>query len=141
MAERADGSPVVVEDCAEISRAVSTLLDVEDPIGGAYDLEVSSTGIDRPLVRQDDFVRFAGFEAIVDVDPPVEGRKRWRGRILGAEEGVVRLDDGRDGVALSLDGVVKAKLALTDELIAAMAPGHEDGIRGEGPEAWKLPLP
>ncbi|MEM7124118.1 MAG: ribosome maturation factor RimP [Pseudomonadota bacterium] len=126
MAERADGSPVVVDDCADISRAVSTLLDVEDPIGGAYDLEVSSTGIDRPLVKLDDFVRFAGFEAIVDVDPPVEGRKRWRGRIIGAEDGVVRLDDGRDGVELSFDGIVKAKLALTDELIAAMAPGHED---------------
>jgi ribosome maturation factor RimP len=122
MAERADGSPVIVDDCAEISRAVSALLDVEDPIGGAYDLEVSSTGIDRPLVRLEDFERFAGFEAVVDVDPPVDGRKRWRGRILGAERGVVRLDDGRNEAELPFDGIVKAKLALTDELIAATAP-------------------
>lgn len=127
MAERADGSPVVVDDCADISRAVSALLDVEDPIGDGYDLEVSSTGIDRPLVRLEDYERFAGFEAIVEVDPPVDGRKRWRGRILGAEDGVVRLDDGRGGAELSFDGIVKAKLALTDELIAATAPGHSDG--------------
>jgi ribosome maturation factor RimP len=127
MAERADGSPVVVDDCEKISRAVSTLLDVEDPIGGAYDLEISSTGIDRPLVRLEDFERFAGFEAIVDVDPPVEGRKRWRGRILGVDEDVVRLDGGRAVVDVKFDGIVKAKLALTDELIAATAPGHSDG--------------
>jgi len=125
MAERADGSPVVVDDCADISRALSALLDVEDPIGGSYDLEVSSTGIDRPLVRLDDFVRFAGFEAIVDVSPPVEGRKRWRGRILGADNDVVRLDAGEGRVVeLKFDGIVKAKLALTDELIAQTAPDH-----------------
>ena len=127
MAERADGSPVVVDDCAKISRAVSTLLDVEDPIGDAYDLEVSSTGIDRPLVRLEDFERFAGFEAIVDVDPPLDGRKRLRGRILGAEGGIVRLDDGRCVAELEFDGIVKAKLALTDELIAGTTPGHSDG--------------
>lgn len=126
MAERADGSPVIVDECAKISRAVSALLDVEDPIGGTYDLEVSSTGIDRPLVRMDDFARFAGFEAIVHVDPPVDGRKRWRGRILGADGNIVRLDDGQDGVDLEFDDIVKAKLALTDELIAAMASEHSD---------------
>ena len=127
MAERADGSPVIVDDCADISRAVSALLDVDDPIGDAYDLEVSSTGIDRPLVRLEDFERFAGFEAIVEVDPPVEGRKRWRGRILSAGDGIVRMDDGRGGTDIEFDGIVKAKLALTDELIAATAPGHSDG--------------
>jgi ribosome maturation factor RimP len=127
MAERADGSPVVVDDCADISRALSTLLDVEDPIGGAYDLEVSSTGIDRPLVRLEDFVRFAGFEAIVEIAKPVEGQKRWRGRIVGAENGLVRLDDGRGVVDLKFDGIVKAKLALTDELIAQTAPEHGNG--------------
>jgi ribosome maturation factor RimP len=124
MAERADGSPVIVDDCAKISRAVSTLLDVEDPIGDAYDLEVSSTGIDRPLVRLEDFERFAGFEAIVEVDPPVDGRKKWRGRILGAEAGVVRLDDARGVAELRFDDIVKAKLALTDELIAGTMPEH-----------------
>jgi ribosome maturation factor RimP len=126
MAERADGSPVIVDDCAKISRAVSALLDVEDPIGDAYDLEVSSTGIDRPLVKLEDFERFAGFEAIVDVDPPVDGRKKWRGRILGTDAGVVRMDDGRGVAELRFDDIVKAKLALTDELIAATMPEHSD---------------
>jgi ribosome maturation factor RimP len=126
MAERADGSPVVVEDCAAISRAVSLLLDAEDPIRGAYDLEVSSTGIDRPLVRPEDYVRFAGFEAMVNVDPPVGGRKRFRGRIGSMEAGevVLALNDGGEA-RLPFEVIAEAKLALTDELIAAMSPPEQ----------------
>ena len=85
MAERRDEEPMTVEDCAEISRAVSALLDVADPIAGAYMLEVSSPGIDRPLVRPEDYDRFAGFEARIDLSSPLDGRKRFRGRVLGRE--------------------------------------------------------
>lgn len=127
MAEKADGATVVVDDCAAISRAISTLLEVEDPIRGAYDLEVSSTGIDRPLVRIEDFARFAGFEAQVTVDPPVEGQKRFRGRLVGAGENVVTmtLEDGSE-VTLPFADIADAKLAMTDELIAATMPPVND---------------
>ena len=127
MAERADGSSVIVDDCAAISRAISVLLEVEDPIRGAYDLEVSSTGIDRPLVRIEDFARFAGFEAQITVDPPLEGRKRFRGRLVGAGENTVRLtlEDGAE-VALPYGDIADAKLAMTDELIAATTPPVND---------------
>lgn len=127
MAERADGSPVVVEDCAAISRAVSALLDAEDPLPGAYDLEVSSTGIDRPLVRLEDFERFKGFEAQVTVEPAVEGRKRFKGRVLGTDGGQVTmgLEDGGTA-ALPFGSIADAKLVLNDELIAAFAPPVND---------------
>ncbi len=91
MAERRDEEPMTVEDCAEISRAVSALLDVADPIAGAYMLEVSSPGIDRPLVRPEDYDRFVGFEARIDLSSPLDGRKRFRGRVLGREADHVRL--------------------------------------------------
>ena len=127
MAERADGSTVIVDDCAAISRAISAAFEVEDPIRGAYDLEVSSTGIDRPLVRIEDFVRFTGFEAQVTVDPPVEGQKRFRGRLVGAGDGVVRMTlEGGAEVALSFADIAEAKLAMTDELIAATTPPVND---------------
>ena len=83
MAERRDDAPMTVDDCAEISRSVSALLDVADPIADAYMLEVSSPGIDRPLVRPEDYDRFAGFEARIELREPVDGRKRFRGRLLG----------------------------------------------------------
>jgi ribosome maturation factor RimP len=123
MAERADGSPVIVDECARISRVVSDLLDVEDPIGGAYDLEVSSTGIDRPLVKLADYERFAGYVANVTVEPKIDGRRRFSGRLAGVEDGHVSLDleDGRR-VRLPFEAISDAKLALTDELLAAAAP-------------------
>src|SRR6056297_3500273 len=83
MVERADRAPMNVDDCAEVSRAVSAVLDVEDPVPGEYVLEVSSPGIDRPLTRLADFERFAGFEAKVETEAPIEGRKRFRGRLEG----------------------------------------------------------
>lgn len=119
MAERADGQDMSVDDCAEISRAVSALLDVEDPIAGAYTLEVSSPGIDRPLTRPADFQRFAGFEARVETRQPVEGRKRFRGRLLGLEGDSVRIATPEGEATLPVDDILRAKLVLTDELIAA----------------------
>src|SRR5437773_11488495 len=84
MAERRDEAAMTVEDCADISRSISALIDVEDPIAGAYLLEVSSPGIDRPLVRPEDYDRFAGFEARIELGEPVDGRKRYRVRLPGS---------------------------------------------------------
>jgi ribosome maturation factor RimP len=122
MAERRDDRPMTVDDCEAISHAVSALLDVADPIPDAYQLEISSPGIDRPLVRREDYERFAGFEAKLELARPVDGRKRFRGRLLGLEGDAVKLLLGEAPVLLPLDAVARAKLVLTDELIAATDP-------------------
>jgi len=119
MAERIDRRSMAVEDCAEISRVLSALLDVEDPVEGAYVLEVSSPGIDRPLLRPGDYERFAGFEARLELRQPVEGRRRFRGRIAGIEAGSVRVVEAAGEFRLPLEEIIKAKLVLTDDLIAA----------------------
>lgn len=130
MAERHDGVAMTVDDCADISRTISALLDVEDPIAGAYTLEVSSPGIDRPLVKAADFERFAGFEARIETVMPVSGRKRFRGRLMGLATGSagdeVRLRetakpaaDDSDETRVPLAAIARAKLVLTDDLIAA----------------------
>ena len=109
-----------IEGCAEISRAISVLLDVEDPISEAYDLEVSSPGIDRPLTREKDFDRWAGFEAKVELEEAVEGQRRYRGKLLGMKEGIILLQESADKRwELPFADLRKAKLILTDELIAA----------------------
>jgi ribosome maturation factor RimP len=120
MAERRDDVAMTVDDCADISRAVSAILDVADPIPGTYSLEVSSPGIDRPLVRREDFDRFAGHEARVELAQPIDGRRRFKGRLLGRDGDAVRMtvEDGGE-VALPFPAIAKAKLVLTDELIAA----------------------
>ena len=119
MVERQDGEMVVVEDCAKLSREISAILDVEDPLKGAFTLELSSPGIDRPLVRLADFERFAGLEARVETSRAIEGRRRFVGRLLGIEGEVIRLRvDGKD-MELPYADVKRAKLILTDELIAA----------------------
>jgi ribosome maturation factor RimP len=118
MAERTDGGAMQVEDCATISRALSPLLDVEDPIPGAYTLEVSSPGLDRPLVRPRDFERFAGFEARVELQRPLDGRRRFQGMLLGLDGDRVRLRAGESEVALPYADIQRAKLVLTDELLA-----------------------
>jgi ribosome maturation factor RimP len=124
MAERVDGENMTVDDCADISRAVSALLDVEDPIDAAYSLEVSSPGIDRPLVKPADYERWAGFEARIETAQPVDGRKRFRGRLLGlaGDEVKLRLDDGADAT-VPLAVISRAKLILTDDLIEAAQSG------------------
>lgn len=127
MADRKDGVMMAVEDCADISRALSALLDVEDPITGAYTLEVSSPGIDRPLTRAKDFERWAGFEIKLEVIQPIEGRKRFRGKLLGLDDaGNVRLAIETGEVVMALSNVRGAKLVLTDELIAATITDQED---------------
>jgi ribosome maturation factor RimP len=122
MADRADGEPFLVEDCEAISHAIGAVLDVEDPIRGEWMLEVSSAGIDRPLTRAKDWNRFAGHVATVELVVPQDGRKRFRGIALGAdaETARVKLEDGNE-VAFPRGNIRKAKLVLTDELIAATA--------------------
>lgn len=117
MAERIDDAPMSVDDCASISRSISALLDVADPIAGSYMLEVSSPGIDRPLVRPEDYERFRGFEARIELAQPVAGRKRFRGRLLGAADGEVRLITEAGETRLPLSGVTRARLVVTDDLI------------------------
>jgi ribosome maturation factor RimP len=123
MADRADGSLITVEDCEQISHYLSTVFDVEDPIPGAWNLEVSSAGIDRPLTRGKDWNRFAGHLARVEMSFPVDGRKRYSGIVLGADDtfGKLRLDDGSEA-KLPLCDIRRAKLVLTDALIAFTAP-------------------
>lgn len=122
MAERPDGS-MTVEDCEEVSRALSPVLDVADPIEKAYRLEISSPGIDRPLVRKSDFDRNAGHLVRIEMNVPVGGRKRFRG-ILGGTEGEnakLHRDDAREGeeadVLLPIEDMSEAKLVLTDALV------------------------
>lgn len=118
MIEPADGRPMDVEDCATLSRALSAVLDVEDPIPSAYTLEVSSPGIDRPLTREKDYVRWAGHLARLETTQPIEGRRRFKGTLLGFENGTVRLrlEDGKEA-DVPLSEISRAKLELTDALL------------------------
>lgn len=118
MIEPADGRPMDVEDCATLSRALSAVLDVEDPIAEPYTLEVSSPGIDRPLTREKDYVRWSGHMARFETAQPVEGRRRFKGTLLGIENGAVktRLEDGTEAL-VPLDIITRAKLELTDALL------------------------
>src|SRR5437867_9144407 len=126
MAERSDEAPMTVAHCAEISRSISALLDVADPIAGGYMLEISSPGIDRPLVRPEDYDRFAGFAAKIELSEPLDGRRRFRGRLLGRVADHVRLIGDAGEVRLPLTAITRAKLLLTDDLLAPAAkkPGH-----------------
>jgi ribosome maturation factor RimP len=123
MAERPDGS-MQIEDCEAVSRALSPVLDVADPIDRAYRLEISSPGIDRPLVRRSDFERYTGHLVKVEMAVAHEGRKRFRGSLAGVEGDRVRLrrDDVKAGedaeVLLVMEDIGEARLVLTDELIA-----------------------
>jgi ribosome maturation factor RimP len=121
MAERPDGS-ITVDDCEAISKGISPVLDVADPVSGAYRLEVSSPGIDRPLVRPSDFEDWAGHEAKIEIREPIDGRKRFKGVLEGFEDGEVRIkaDTGEHGIqhlGLPVHLISDAKLVLTDELV------------------------
>lgn len=138
MTERPDGT-MTVDDCAALSRAISPLLDVEDLIPGTYTLEVSSPGIDRPLVRLEDFERWAGHIAKVELKAPVDGRRRFRGAIAGVSGNVIRLSlppetgaGEATGVEILFDDVSDAKLVLTDELLAQAKERARAGPLSEG---------
>ena len=121
MAERPEGT-ITVEECAEISRRLSPVLDVHDPMKGQYTLEVSSPGIDRPLVRPSDFDAWAGYEAKIEMKELISGRKRFRGVLEGIEGEEVRIEVeldqlGRQVIGLPLGLIGEARLVLTEELI------------------------
>ena len=121
MAERSDGT-IAIEDCAEISRQLSPMLDAHDPITGKYHLEVSSPGIDRPLVRPSDFDNWAGYEAKVELSDMLDGRKRFRGTIEGYADGELRLEVDLDQIGIHVIGlplrlIGEARLVLTEELV------------------------
>ncbi|VAW17291.1 Bacterial ribosome SSU maturation protein RimP [hydrothermal vent metagenome] len=125
-AEREDGT-LTINDCVAVTRILSPVLDVEDPISGHYTLEVSSPGIDRPLVRPVDFVRYSGLEARVELSRPIEGQKRFRGLIEGFEDGEVRLIMDIKGfeepqiIGLPFRAIHEAKLIMTDALLKTVA--------------------
>ena len=120
MAERPGGG-IEVDECAQISTAVSAILDVEDPVTDAYTLEVSSPGVDRPLTRLKDFETFEGYEAKLETADLIEGRKRFRGILTGVEDGEVLINlDDIGTVGLQFDWLAEAKLVLTDDLIRDM---------------------
>jgi len=129
MAQRPDGT-IEVDDCGEISTAVSAVLDVEDPIVEAYTLEVSSPGIDRPLTRLKDFDQWAGYVAKIETTELIEGRRRFKGTLAGTEgdEVLITLDDQAEEITIGLkfDWLSDAKLVLTDELIREVLRGRKD---------------
>ena len=119
MAEHAETGRMNVEDCENVSRTISAVLDVEDPLVGAYALEISSPGIDRPLVSLEDFEKFLGFDAKVETSRAINGRKRFKGRLLAVKAGIVTIDAKNEVFELAHQDIDKAKLLLSDELIAA----------------------
>ena len=150
MVERPDGT-MTIEGCEEVSRALSPVLDVADPVDRAYRLEISSPGIDRPLVRRSDFERYAGHPVRAELTVPIDGRRRYRGLLVGAEGDAARIrrEDVAPGeasdVLLPIESMSEAKLVVTDELIAeslrrgktqqrsaemASASGRRDNRRG-----------
>ena len=139
MAERADGT-MTVEDCEDVSRMLSPLLDVEDPIDRAYHLEVSSPGIDRPLVRLSDFAKWRGHLARIETSVMVEGRKRFRGTITDLKQDAVTVeaDKATFGEAMTaeipLDAIADARLILTDELIRAALKADKAARQARGLE-------
>jgi ribosome maturation factor RimP len=135
MAERPDGT-MTIEDCEIASRALSPVLDAADPIESAYRLEISSPGIDRPLVRRSDFDRYAGHVAHVEMQVPIDGRRRFRGELNGTEGDCVRLRTGDAAaeaaeILLRIDDMMEARLVLTDALIAEALRRSKHGERDE----------
>jgi ribosome maturation factor RimP len=136
MAERPDGT-MTIDDCEVCSRALSPVLDATDPIDRAYRLELSSPGIDRPLVRQSDFERYAGNQVKIEMAVAAEGRKRFRGQLLGTEGSLARIhrDDAPAGepadVMLPIEDMAEAKLVLTDALVAESLRRGKQAERGQ----------
>lgn len=148
MAEREDGT-ISIDDCETISRQLSPILDVHDPIAGKYRLEVSSPGIDRPLVRPADFEAWAGYEARIGLKEPIDGRKRFHGRIEGFEDGEARIevdlgeDEGLQVIGLPVGLIGEARLVLTDELVRealSRAKQRKTKSVGDGSDADGLNL-
>jgi len=146
MAERPDGT-MNVEGCEEVSQAVSPALDVDDPIQAAYHLEISSPGIDRPLVRASDFERWAGHLAKIDTSEPVAGRKRFRGILRGVagQDALLTRDDAKSeeerDVAIPMRAIAEARLVLTDALVTESLRRGKSGLPPEMPAAEEIASP
>lgn len=124
MIDRLDGLDITVEDCAKVSRALSEILDENDPISGQYNLEVSSPGLDRPLTKLEHFVRFAGNEVKIETSEMVDNRKRFKGVLNGVEDVNVLLTMEDVDYKIPYDAINKAKIILTDELLAKWEAEH-----------------
>ncbi|MCD2316622.1 ribosome maturation protein RimP [Sphingomonas sp. IC-11] len=141
MAERPDTRQLTIDDCADLSRRISDVLDAleaegRDPIEGAYRLEVSSPGIDRPLTRLSDYTDWAGHEAKLTLDAPLDGQKQFRGEIVAVEGEEIAIRNRTGTVAhVPFGRIVDAKLVLTDKLIAATVPLSQEGAEEEEIEA------
>ena len=110
-----------------VSTAVSATLDVEDPLADPYTLEVSSPGIDRPLVAADDFRRFAGFDARLEAQQPIDGRKRFKGKLLGLDAEDIKIETDTGTFSVPVDNIATAKLLMTDDLIKQTAMARPQG--------------
>ena len=125
MAQGLDGN-IEVDACAKISTAISATMDVEDPILDAYTLEVSSPGIDRPLTRLKDFAKWEGFEAKIETDELIDGRRRFKGQLSGVEGDEILITIAEGTIGLKFEWLSDAKLVLTDELIRDVLRGRKD---------------
>ena len=125
MVQRPDGQ-IEVDECGQISTALSAVLDVEDPILDVYNLEVSSPGIDRPLTRMKDFDQWEGFEAKIETDELIDGRRRFKGQLAGTEGDEVLITIAEGTIGLKFEWLSDAKLVLTDELIRDVLRGRKD---------------
>ena len=127
MIDKLDGSDIVVEDCATVSRKISEVLDANDPIKDKYNLEVSSPGLDRPLTVLEHFQRFAGYDAKIETSSEVDARKRFKGKIISVDDREnIHFDmDGKEWV-IPFAAVSKAKLLITDELLAKYEETHPE---------------
>ena len=125
MAEPLQMRMMTVDDCAHISRVLSAKLDAEDPVEGAYDLEVSSPGIDRPLIKLKDYDRFAGHDAKIETVLAINGRRRFKGKLLGIEDDNINLETDEGMVQLDFKNIQSAQLILTDALIKEYLQQHK----------------
>ena len=125
MAQKPDGT-IEVDECGQISTAISAVMDVEDPILEAYTLEVSSPGIDRPLTRLKDFAQWEGFEAKIETDELIDGRRRFKGQLAGVDGDDVLITISEGTIGLKFAWLSDAKLVLTDELIRDVLRGRKD---------------
>ncbi len=136
--KQVEGAPlkrITVDDCADISRTVSAILDVEDPISSAYSLEVSSPGIDRPLTRRKDFVFYAGHAVRIDSKMPIDGRKRFMGKLLGMENDMIKVSHALQTYEIPFENVARAKLELTNDLISEALKEAEAAEKSDSEQA------
>ena len=124
MAEPQNGAPMGAEGCSLLSREISALLDVEDPIASAFELEVSSPGTDRPLTRLKDFARYVGYEAKMETVQPIKGQKRYRGDLTQLEDQTIHFSNDQGGHQLAFSQLAKAKLVMNDRLTQAVLKGQ-----------------